>query len=127
MQDERSTIDAEVAGLLAKLPEREDEGTFLQQLSDLAARHDVSLSEFRPGGRVQLDDHREIELRLKCSGKYSDLCHWLAGVQQLPRMSRVSQLTVNAPRTANGDCSLDCQLNLLFGLKPEKSSEGALP
>ena len=45
-----------------------------------------------------------------------NLCRWLAGVEQLPRMSRVSQLTVSAPRLANEACTLDCQLNLLFGL-----------
>jgi Tfp pilus assembly protein PilO len=119
LQVEQAAVTAEVEGLRAKLPEAAEESTFLHQLSELAAEHQIVMSEFRPGSVVRCEDHKEMELRLRCSGEYSNLCRWLAGVEQLPRMSRVSQLIVNAPRLANEACTLDCQLNLLFGLVPK--------
>lgn len=101
--------------LQARLPDAPGETTFMQQLSGLAAESGIEISDFRPGSVADRVTCKEMELRFRASGKYAGICRLLAGLRDMPRAVRVSQLTVAAPMERGGDCTIDCQVGLPFG------------
>lgn len=117
-------LEQAMQAVRAKSPTAPEEMRFLQQLSELAHANKVTFSDFRPGGVVNHPDFKQIELSLRGQGPYAGLCRWLAGLQDLPRMVHVSHLTIVAPSTNNGDCTVDLQLHLVFGLTPERQLAG---
>ncbi len=106
----------QVRSLRSKVPDSPDESTFLKQLSDVAVANNINVSDFRPGGVTDHGTFKELELRLRCAGIYSDLCKWLDELRLLPRMMRISQLSIMAPATAGSPCTIDLQFNLLFAI-----------
>ena len=120
VKTEATTLKHELRALQARIPDSPEEAAFLQQLSQLALSHHISLGDFRPGGIVDRGDFKEITLRLHCTGAYSDLCHWLVGLGTLPRVTRISQLTVAAPVSPGGDCIVDIEIQLQHALKPNR-------
>ncbi len=118
LQEDTAAIQQALSTLRAKWPDTADETTFLQLVSQLAADHGVSVSDYRPGGVAKHAEFHEIELRLSGSGPYAGLCRWLVGLNELPRVVRLSQLTIVAPTVPGGDCAVDIHLQLMFGLDP---------
>lgn len=102
--------------LQAKFPQIPEESQFLQALSLRAAEVGVRLGEFRPGGIIKGKDCMEMELRLRSTGQYAGVCRWLDSLTDVPRFVRVSNISLAGPSTPGGDCVLEIQLNLLFGL-----------
>ncbi len=102
--------------LRAKFPNTADEAEFLQQLSEMAVATGVSIGDFRPGGISKLTSCKTLELKIRGTAPYASLCRWLAGLSELPRVVRLSQLSVCGPVTPHGDCTIDIQLNLVFGI-----------
>lgn len=107
---------AVLRALQSKFPEIPEESQFLQALSERASDMGIRLGEFRPGGIIKGKDCMEIELRLRSTGQYSSVCRWLDSLTDVPRFVRVSNIALTGPSTPGGDCVLDIQLNLLFGL-----------
>ena len=105
-----------VENLAAKMPASPQESQFLHELSQMAATNQVTLSDFRRGNIADLKEFKEIELRVRGTGTYAGLCRWLTGLEGLPRNVRVSQMTLSAPATAGGNCSVELDLHLRYGL-----------
>ena len=102
--------------LAAKMPASPQESQFLHELSQMAATNQVTLSDFRRGNIADLKEFKEIELRVRGTGTYAGLCRWLTGLEGLPRNVRVSQMTLAAPATVGGNCSVELDLHLRYGL-----------
>ena len=108
--------------LRTKLPETAEESEFLNQLSEMAVATGVTISDFRPGGVSKRTDCKSLELKVRGTASYASLCRWLARLTDLPRVVRVSQLSVSGPSTQGGDCAIDIQLDLVFGIDTTKQS-----
>ncbi len=122
-------IEAEqrsIAMLHSKLPQVAEESQFLKQLSELSSSAGVTLNDFRPGSPVLKADCKELTLQIRGVGPYAGWCRLLAGLKEIPRMVRVSQLTIAAPSQAGGDCTGDLQLHLLFGVQKLSSPTDAV-
>lgn len=104
-----------VHGERNRLPQSPEETAFLSQFSQLAASVGMEFTDFRPGGVADRGEVKEIELHVRGTGPYGSLCRLLAGLRELPRVVRVSQLAIDAPSEPGGDCSVNMQLYLLFG------------
>ena len=114
-----------VENLAAKMPASPQESQFLHELSEMAATNQVTLSDFRRGNIADYKEFKEIELRVRGAGTYAGLCRWLTGLEGLPRTVRVSQMTLSAPATAGGHCSVELDLHLRYGLNRKPVSTGA--
>lgn len=111
---------ADILTMRAKFPTTADESKFLEQLSETAVATGVSISDFRPGGISNQSACKMLELKIRGTAPYAGLCRWLASLSKLPRVVRLSQLSVSGPVTPDGNCTIDIQLNLVFGIDAMK-------
>jgi Tfp pilus assembly protein PilO len=113
-------LERTIQSLREKLPDNADETHFLQELSQRATAVGVSLGEFRPGGVSQRKNCKEIELQLRGTGTYASVARWLHSLREIPRILRLSDLSISAPSQPGGDCSIDIRIGLMFGLSQEQ-------
>lgn len=107
---------------VGRVPTRADETEFLRQLAAIARAAQLDIRDYRPGRVSQWPTHSELELAVRAEGSYQSLCHFLAALGELPRICRVSQLTVSAPDRPDQLSVIDFQLALAFGLSPAASA-----
>lgn len=117
LHERLTSVKAVLDTLQAKLPPIPEESQFLHELSQLAAESGVSLSEFRPGGVTKRPNCKEIDLRMRGTGEYASVCRWLDSLDDVPRFVRIANITFSGPSTPGGDCIVDVELDLLFGLE----------
>jgi Tfp pilus assembly protein PilO len=113
-------LQTDTLAMRAKFPVTAEESEFLKQLSEAAVACGVSVNDFRPGGIVNLTNGKILELKIRGAAPYASLCRWLAGLSELPRVVQLSQLSVTGPLTPDGDCTIDIQLDLVFGIDTAK-------
>ena len=116
IKEQLKSVKSELSDLQAKLPENPEESQFLRELSERASATGVSLSDFRPGGVSQRPHCKDIELRLRGTGSYASICRWLDRLRDVPRIMRISHVTISGPSAADADCLIDLQLSLVFGV-----------
>lgn len=116
LDEQVRSLQANIQSMRAKFPSTADESEFLQQLSETAEATGVYMSDFRPGGISSLSTCKMLELKIRGTAPYPSLCRWLAGLSHLPRVVQLSQLSVCGPVTPEGSCTIDIQLNLIFGI-----------
>lgn len=121
LHDQLASARSRVESFHSRLPKGPEETQFLEELSSLASKAQLELSEFRPGSVVDRGNYKEIDLRVRTRGHYSNVCQLLAELTKVPRMVRVSQLTLSAPAAHGGECDFDVQIILAFDFKTEPS------
>jgi Tfp pilus assembly protein PilO len=122
LADQLRSLQETIQSMRSKLPETAEESEFLNQLSEMAVATGVSISDYRPGGVSNRGDCKSLELKVRGTAPYASLCCWLASLKDLPRVVRLSQLTVSGPSTPGGACAIDIQLDLVFGLDATKQN-----
>jgi len=95
--------EKQFAAAATRIPETAQENDFLAQISRLAKNTDLTIQEFRPGEITDRKTHRELEISLSAVGPYPSLCEFLAGLEQLPRLCRVTSLTIDRSTAATAD------------------------
>lgn len=120
LKEQLHSVKSTLHSLQAKLPDTPEESQFLRELSERAMETGVSLSDFRPGGVAQRPHCKDIELRLRGAGPYANICRWIDGFDDLPRLVRISQITIAGPATTGEDCHVDIQLSLVFGTSAQQ-------
>jgi Tfp pilus assembly protein PilO len=116
LKQQLTAIESTLEDLQAKLPNTPEETQFLHELSECATATGVSLSDFRPGGVTQRPNCKDMDLRLRGTGPYASVCVWVSRLRDLPRLVRISHVTITGPATPGGDCLIDLQLSLVFGV-----------
>ena len=119
LKEQLASVLETLTALQAKLPDTPDESQFLHELSERALATGVSLSDFRPGAITQRPNCKDIDLRLRGTGSYASVCRWLDQLRDLPRLIRISHVAISGPSAAGGDCLIDLQLNLVFGVNAQ--------
>lgn len=126
LKEELHSAKSVLEELQTKFPQIPEESQFLHALSERAAEAGVSFGEYRPGGVTKRPDCKEIDLRLRGTGKYASICRWLDSLGNVPRFVRIANITFAGPATAGGDCIVDIELDLLFGLSTQPQLAAAV-
>ncbi len=103
LQELLEETEKRFAAAATRIPEAAQENEFLAQISRLAKNSDLTIQEFRPGEITECRTHRELEISLSAVGPYRSLCEFLAGLEQLPRLCRVTSLTIDRDTAATAD------------------------
>lgn len=114
------SLQQDIQSLRARLPNEAEETQFLQQLSEKATLAGVSLGDFYPGNISKRASCTELELRVGGAGTYVALARWLQSLSEVPRMFRLSEISISAPVTPHGDCTINIRIDLLFGISQEQ-------
>ncbi|HVJ87918.1 MAG TPA: type 4a pilus biogenesis protein PilO [Caulifigura sp.] len=106
--------------VLERIPEAADEGLFLAQLSELAAKSDLKLQNYRPGPPEKKSTYSQVDIALDADGTYEQLCQFLAGLESLPRYCRLAGLTVSRPEGEASTLKVSLTLRIFFGSTPDQ-------
>ena len=94
---ESDRLELEMGRILAGVPTAPRESEFLGQISELVQGTSLKFDEFRPGATTEAGQYRQLEVRMSGFGTYKDICRFLAGLEELPRLCRVSRLDIESP------------------------------
>lgn len=113
LQRDHQAMHEELAAMLRRLPDTSQEAEFLAEVYGLAETVGIEIREFRPSAANHRDTCQEIKVRLSCVGGYAGLCRFLQQLDELPRLCRVTQLTISAE--ADGErYPMEISLSIFF-------------
>ena len=95
-----SVMEGRLTDLMTRIPAARNESDFLAQLAELARQHKLKIQNYRPGVVFEKEKHREMEIRLTAEGSYQSCCRFLAGLESLPRLCRITHLNISVPDDA---------------------------
>jgi type IV pilus assembly protein PilO len=101
LQGRHDAYTGELVGVDQKLPQGEALDRFLLSVSKILAEEKLLAGALEPRPPVRTDRLVEIPLRLSCSGRFDRLYRFLARVEALPRVTRVSEVSIVGPRTGS--------------------------
>lgn len=123
LQELLEQTEKQFAAAVTRIPETAQESEFLAQVSRLAQDTDLTIQEFRPGGITERKTHRELEISLSALGGYRSLCEFLAGLEKLPRLCRVTSLTVDRDTTPGAE-HYSVRMSVVVYFQPLTSETG---
>ena len=100
--------------LASRVPNTMDESEFLAQLAQLARATGVEINQYNPGQPVEEASHGSLEIVLKARAPYANACHFLAGLEELPRLCRAKSMRLLAPQSGSSDCQLEMTLQIFY-------------
>ncbi|WP_162006577.1 type IV pilus inner membrane component PilO [Roseimaritima sediminicola] len=105
-----------------RIPDQAGEIQFLDQLTQLAQQSGLQIRDYRPGARHQHPTHQETELVLRLEGSYEGLCQFAAGLQRLPRMCRIGNLSLTAPQAGKSSMAMELRITLAHSLQAPETA-----
>ena len=122
LQNRRDTYEATLARLHEQLPPEEALDHFLLSVSKLLAEHKLQAGTLEPLPPVKGQRLREIPMKLACAGPFQRLYRFLVRLEQLPRIKRITEVTMSGPQNFDrGLVHLSIQLGV-FSLATEQGT-----
>lgn len=91
LEKSRQTADE----LAQRIPAAPRESDFLHQISHLANRSGLEVTDYHPGGIEKRENHEEMEVRVDTRGEYEPLCRFLKEIDALPRLCRLTEMDIS--------------------------------
>lgn len=98
----QAETQARTAQLLGRIPDSPQESEFLAHIARLARTASLSIRSFRPIATQTHERYSEIEVQLSAAGTWPGLCRFLAGLETLPRLCRVTRLSIASEKSVGG-------------------------
>lgn len=92
LSTEQRALEKLVAGVHERLPATAEDGEFLAVAAQVAEDEGLQIIDYQRGQATTKDGHSQIDLGLKCIGDYAGLCRFLTRLEEMPRVSNVTQL-----------------------------------
>ena len=96
LQQELAETERLLVNLLARIPESPEEADFLAQLARIAKESKFEIRDYKPGKVVEKDSYKEMEIQLSAEADYPGICRFFDKLDTLPRLHRISNLTIEA-------------------------------
>lgn len=116
-------VDAELklTDLRQRIPDRPGESDFLRQMTELAETAGIQIEDYRPGAVRERPRYHEMEVQLSARGEYKSICELLHKIGELPRLCRISRMSMTAPEKSPL-CSIQMTVTIYFA--PPKADAG---
>ena len=95
-----SEMEGRLTDLMTRIPAARNESDFLAQLAELAHQCKLKIQNYRPGVVFEKEKYSEMAIRLSAEGSYQSCCRFLAGLESLPRLCRITHLNISASDNA---------------------------
>lgn len=97
----------------ARIPDRPNEGQFLEQTTNAAKASGVQVKEYRRG-KIEFDgDHSQLRVHISLLGPFANICDYIDRLENLPRISRISQMRIKSDKQTD-TYPVDLTLTLFF-------------
>lgn len=81
----------------------------------------MDVDDYRPQAVEDRASHRELEVRFTMRGEYPSLCQFMALVDELPRLCRLTQLEISGP-VAGKALSVEATFRIYFAADPAEQA-----
>ncbi len=106
-----------------RIPDEPNEAQYLRQLTEAAVQEGVVVDDYTRGTVSRRNDVSQLEIRLKCVGRYDQICGFLNHIENLPRASKIVSMTLSSG--ANQDVyPLGLTILLYFGVQQAPATNG---
>jgi type IV pilus assembly protein PilO len=108
---EVATLEAQLEGLRAQLPEEQDVADLLRRVQGMATESNLTIRGFTPQPVTRKDLHAEWPIGLQVEGTYHDLGAFLDRVSKFPRIINVGNIRIagresqGSGATVTADCT----------------------
>ena len=108
------TREERVQELNKRVPGQPRESEFLAQLTQLARTSGMSINGYDPGMEEQDGASAAIKVQLKGTASFGGICRFLNGLDQLPRLCRLTDLSVVVSDPHQEIYPVDLTLRIFF-------------
>lgn len=115
--DRLEELRARAAAARAKMPHEISASTFVEEATRLATQFDLAVQQCTTEMPQRRDDHATIDVSYRLAGTYASICGYLAAVDQIPQMSRVTRMEL-ARSPESDDYPLTVTFQLYYQLDP---------
>lgn len=116
LRSEPAVLSAEA---MTRIPESAGKTEFLTHLSQLAKTTDLKIHELRQGDEVDQKTHRELPIHLTGEATYDSLCHFLAGLEKVERLTQLTALQVTPGIGESDTFPVTMTVTIFFALSPQ--------
>jgi len=96
LRAELAAMQEAVASTRSRLPQEALEAEFVIKASKLAKKAGLQVIDYRQQPASTHATHSKTEVRFNCRGSYASVCHFLKGVSQLARLTKISKLDMQS-------------------------------
>jgi Tfp pilus assembly protein PilO len=95
--DERLTaLRQSAASARKRMPRRTSTEAFIENITQLATVEGLEMELCSASGPQTLDTHTQVEVTCRLNGSYASVCRFLADVDQLSQISKVSSFQIDS-------------------------------
>lgn len=111
--EQKKAIEQRAADITGRIPAHPNEGEFLKQITSAAKECGITIKNYLRRGIDAHEDHSRLVVNLSLQGSFESICKFVDQLEQLPRISKVSNLKLTN-RTKDGLYPMDLTLILFF-------------
>jgi type IV pilus assembly protein PilO len=98
----------------SKLPAQRDVDTILQQISQISQSAGLTTRTVKPAKSETTANYSEEPIELTLSGDYKGFYQFMLDLEQLPRLTRVTQMRLTKINGTEGQMTADVTLSIYF-------------
>jgi type IV pilus assembly protein PilO len=119
LQRENEEIRKQIQNIEARLPTNKELDTVVRQVSDLAVQSGLDAPGIESEKPVAAAMYMEQPLKMKMSGNFNGFHLFLIRLEELPRITRISDMKITRSPDVNGNMAAEFTLSIYF--QPEGS------
>ena len=124
-REEVATLEHQLEGLRAQLPEEQDVADLLRRVQGMATESNLTIRGFTPQPVTRKDLHAEWPIGLQVEGSYHDLGAFLDRVSKFSRIINVGNIRIasNEKQTSGATVSADCTATAFVLVNPAEDKD----
>jgi Tfp pilus assembly protein PilO len=109
-------VTTRIANLQRRVPQDADAGSFLKEVTQLAAADQLAIKDFHPDKPENKTGYSEMQVTLKGQGSFRSICKFVDQLSKLTRLSKIKDLTLSIGESAT-EYPMTATLVIYFGLR----------
>ncbi|MHC4864002.1 MAG: type 4a pilus biogenesis protein PilO [Planctomycetota bacterium] len=110
LKSQLAELEAVVGDYGRRVPAHGGLGTFLQELTTLMDKHDLSEQDIKPGGQVGAENLNCTPVSIHCKGRLTQIFGFLSSLQSSDRLVRIEEIRLSNDSDFGGDVGMQAQV-----------------
>lgn len=114
LQRENEEIRTQIESIEARLPSNKEVDTVVRQVSDLAVEAGLEAPGIESDKPIPAAMYMEQPLKMKINGDFNGFHEFLIKLEELPRITRISDMKITRSDKVNGNMAAEFVLSIYF-------------
>jgi Tfp pilus assembly protein PilO len=111
-------VKERIASVQQRVPQNDDAGEFLKEVSQIAAEEKLAVKDFHPNETLVKNGYAQLEVTLVGRGSYASICAFFDRLSKLTRLSKLQHLTLTVSGNAT-EYPMTATIVIYYGLRGE--------